>query len=445
MSLDAFARSMLQTPWQLGAQGVQLASSLFGAAGPAGRSASAAAGTSATQSLADTASQLVLGGYMAAQQLGTEYVSNPFSPVLDASRLAADSLSGCRPCEGGLLLFREYLNKSEVFVLVLAVPRILGLPSHPPFPSLKEIVERAYSHPPYPIVWLVEGSGKYYTDTFWAVGQVPQEILSLRNLRGITPKSRLMLNAGLGLSLAEHLGQGVKPSDPAEQIRRMIDEFLGLVRTNATPGSQGAALESLGLVTRMGVFTGVADPVQMVEVVSRELRQIDAQAWDYFWHGAGRSLYFNPVNFVPGHTSIWQAVEMLVRESPEGVARLSATAGYAWAVTLVNLRQPAIMNAFLEGYAGRLPNPEAFSYGIMTSIMMRYDTTPDDPSIRAFCEYRPECGDPSVWERFVSRPCRTGLQEFYPVLKRHNQLGQIFRFQDLGRLVENLKKRGGRS
>ena len=445
MSWDAFASSMIQAPWQLPAQGAQLASGLFSAGGAGERAGAASRTGGATQTLTETAGQLALGGYLALQELGKEFAANPLSPLLDAGRLLADSVSGCRPCQGGLLQLREYANKSEVFVLVLGVPKILDLPSHPPFPSLKEIVDRAYSRPPRPIVWLVEGSGKYYTDTFWAVGQTPRGILSLRNLQGITPKSRLMLNAGLGLSLAVEQGKGVSPASPLDEIRRMIEQFLALVRSNATPGSQGAALESLGLVTRSGIFTGVTDPLQMVEVVSPELRQMDAQAWDYFWHGAGRSLYFDPVNFVPCHTSIWQAIEMLVRESPEGIARLSSTAGYAWAVTLVNLPQPAIMGAFLERYADRLPNPEAFSYGVMTSIMMRFDTTPDDPSILPFCEYRPECGDPAVWERFVSRPCRTGLKEFYPVLKRHNQLGQIFRFQDLGRLVEQLKRKGGRS
>ena len=37
-----------------------------------------------------------------------------------------------------------------------------------------------------------------------------------------------------------------------------------------------------------------------------------------------------------------------------------------------------------------------------------------------------------LWDRLVRRPCEEGLERVYPVLKRQERLGELFRYQDLG-------------
>ena len=76
-------------------------------------------------------------------------------------------------------------------------------------------------------------------------------------------------------------------------------------------------------------------------------------------------------------------------------------------------------------------------------MIMRYDTSPDDPNIEAFCNYRPLSGDArlnDLWATLVRVPCQRAVHEFYPVLREHQRLGEVFHYQDLGALVENLKK-----
>ena len=86
----------------------------------------------------------------------------------------------------------------------------------------------------------------------------------------------------------------------------------------------------------------------MVRIVDRGLSAIDPDIVGYFWHGVGRGLYFLPINALPCSSSTWRAVEMAHEEAPHTLGRLNALGGLAWAVTLVNIRHPAILEAFLN-------------------------------------------------------------------------------------------------
>ncbi len=371
-----------------------------------------------------TAQELAEGAYQAASELGAQMLrtagksaSDPAGVLRDLQQLLGDWADGPR-------LVEEYANKSQVFLLVLAVPVILGLPQRPPFPPLAESLQKAYSLPPYPALWAVEGLGKYHADTYWERCRRPRQILQRRRL---ADKSLTMLNAGIGLSFASHLGRRVRSSSPDAEIVRMLEDFLALVADNSTSGYAGAALESLGLVTRMGIFSGERRPLRMVRAVSSRLTAISEDAWEFFWHGVGRSIYFNPVNFVPCHTAIRQAIDMIVRQTPAGRARKNAIAGLAWAVTVVNMRQPGILAGFLESWGDRIPEPDAFSFGIASATLMRYDTTPQAGFIRQFCRFVPS-GPSSAWERLAAEPCREGLQRWYPIIRRRGLLGELFRY-----------------
>jgi hypothetical protein len=333
----------------------------------------------------------------------------------------------------------DFGNKREIFELVPSVSGLLHLPPPGTYVPLTELVARAYSLEPFPALWAVEGLGKYYADTFWQGNAVPQKVLTDESVKDLPPKSLTMLHAGIGMSFASHLLKTVTPHSRVSEIRKVLEEFVTLCKENSREGYTGCALESLGLATRTFY-------PEMVPIVDRQLLEIDRDVVGYFWHGVGRAIYFNPGLLLPVCGSPWQGIELCWREARHEVALLNAIAGMAWAVTLVNMRSPEVMEHLLSGHGNQLSEGDAFSNGISSSLVMRYDTTPDDPNITPFCQHLPDPSDPrrvELWDREVKGPCQQALREYYPVLKEHNRLEEVFRYQSLPQLVERLKREPG--
>src|SRR5205085_12100879 len=154
---------------------------------------------------------------------------------------------------------------------------------------------------------------------------------------------------------------------------------------NSRPGGfVGAALESLGLVTN--TWHG-----QLVPAVNDSLARLDQDARDFFWHGAGRSMYFSPINFLPGFSPF----RMSAQRPPDERARLSARAGAAWAFTVVNKRTPDVMANFLRQRSDEISENDAFSNGILSTLIMSSDMVPNDPYVRGYCTYKTDPNDPA--------------------------------------------------
>ena len=319
----------------------------------------------------------------------------------------------------------EVQNKLEVYVLVRQVGRLIGVPDTFPLPLL-ELVRRAYALTPFQALWAVEGLGHDYGDSYWDNGLVPRHLLTAGQGLALPAKSLLMMHAGVGLSIADHLLKAGRTS--AAELRRTMAEIVGLCRGNSRPGFVGAAFESIGLVTRL-FHPG------LVSQVDAALREVDPSVVGFFWHGAGRAIYFRPVNFLP--CSTWQVFEMARREAPDSLARLNAVAGATWAFVLVNQRQPELMaNLLLAPHGDQLAGDSAFTNGLCSGIIMRADTTPDAPFIRTFLHYQP--GDPRVarlWEDLIRIPGERALDIYYPILKAEDRLGDLFHYGDLARLA----------
>jgi hypothetical protein len=242
-----------------------------------------------------------------------------------------------------------------------------------------------------------------------------------------------MLHAGLGLAFAQERLAGIGPFTGEVDLRRRLQGFLRLCLDNSLPGYEGAAFESLGLVTHLFYPRQVA-------AVDRQLGHLVPPIGGYFWHGVGRSLYFDPVNFLP--CSLWQAYETARREAPGERARLNAWAGVTWAAVLVNERQPWILDELLiQPHGEELAAEGALTNGLASANIMRFDTTPRAPFIEAFCRYRPAGGPRAVarWDTLVRAPCERALRRDYPVLKAHQRLGAVFEFRNLPALVGALE------
>jgi hypothetical protein len=326
----------------------------------------------------------------------------------------------------------ELSNNYEVFRLVKNVSKLLRIPPSGEDFDLERLVEAAYALGQFPDLWAVEGLGHDYAMTFWTKGNPIRGILSDERAKALPDKSLTMMHAGMGLAFAEQLMNTITPFSSAAQIQRTLGDFVTLVKDNSRKGYEGAAYESLGLVTRFWHS-------EMVPVVAQHIQEVEPEVVSYFWHGVGRSLYFFPVYFVPGLLSAWRAVE---QEAPNELAKLNMTAGLTWATTIVDVRQPQIMETILKYYGDIVSKTPAFTNGVMSTLIMGIDITPDDFYILQFLRHTP--ADQQVaelWDKFVGGPANEAVQRIHPVLKRHGCLGEVFHYRNLSEFADRLESR----
>ena len=312
---------------------------------------------------------------------------------------------------------REPLSEVEenygVFALVSDVRRALGIPAGP-FPLLAALARAERLG--FRALWAVEGLGHEYAANRWrrdgdaVTGMLKDPRIPRRYLN--------MLHAGMGLFFGERLLDGVSPRSSGAALADAMCAFEDRCTRNAADGFTGPAFESLGLVTRTW-YPDMTDPLARV---------MSDESAGYFWHGAGRALYFLPIHAVPGVRSAWVSAEREARDPESG---LNVRAGLAWATTLVNLRNPRLLESTVRLRAGLLSRDGAFAYGVRTATAMAADTSPGAAEIEAFVEYVPR--DESIgnlWEEFVRRPALEGID-----LARLNGrsakplLGRAFKYQ----------------
>ena len=326
--------------------------------------------------------------------------------------------------------WQELRNKLEVFALVANLSSILKLPANQVIP-LPELVQKAYALSPFSALWAVEGVGHYYTDTYWTQKGIPHSLLSEANAH-VPKESLLMLHAGMGLAFASRLLDTLSLDAPSvTQTRAILQQFVSLCQDNARPGYVGAAIESLGLVTRDFY-------PELLEVVNQQFVEVGPELAGFFWHGVGRALYFSREYFLPVLSTVWEGIDEEVQNCPD---RESAMAGLAWAVTLVNMRQPAVMEHVLRSQTRRSPQAHGFTNGVVSTIIMRQDTTPNATFISEFCRHRAADRQmAAIWDARITKSCTVALQKYYPALKEHQALDQVFRYQDLATLISSLRQ-----
>ena len=171
-----FTKSTLSFPWAMSLFGVeQLAHILL----PQNSEKATAAFDAVTQAAGEQLSEIIQGLFLLGDNLQRETtdlafslltpeVFNPRSRVTsDIVQQSAEIFRSLNPLQDGTLTLQELQNKLQVFSLVRNIPTTLQLPSAPPYPSLPEVVRRAYAMDPYPTLWAVEGIGHWYGDTFF--------------------------------------------------------------------------------------------------------------------------------------------------------------------------------------------------------------------------------------------------------------------------------------
>jgi hypothetical protein len=353
--------------------------------------------------------------------------------AFDVMQQSADTLGLLTQGQAGYVVWQEFKNKLQAFSLFEHVDSALNLPLGIYVPLI-ELVEKTSALESYPAIWATEGAGHYYAETIWEQNRVPHNLFRDGKASALPATSMTALHAGMGLSFANRALATIKSQSLVSEVHNAIQKFVALCEDNSRRGYFGAAYESLGLVAR-NLYP------HMVGIIDRHLSEMDHDLLGYFWHGVGRALYFAPTNFLPCSSSPWRAVEMSERESPHELGRLNALAGLAWALTLVNIRQPEILEAFLKCHGDRLADSDAFSNGVMSSIIIWRHSAMNDSYITQLLQYQP---DPSharlvdLWNSQVRGPCEEAFQQCYDELKEHDCLGELFRYQSLPKLVAQL-------
>jgi hypothetical protein len=245
-------------------------------------------------------------------------------------------------------------------------------------------------------------------------------------------KSFTMMHAGLGLCVAESLMKQLTPDSSTAEVERVLKIFIKLCNNNSRPGYVGCALESLGLVTRCFNFP-------MVNLVQSVLADLDENAWEFFYRGAGRALYFSPGHMVQPLFSPWIAAE---QEAPNDRALKILKAGISWPSNIVNMQDPEIYEDLIRRRGAAEEQAGTIKHGVGASTTMAMDITPHHPVVKKYLEYVPKSSDAKVrdlWRKLVYEPAYKAVHRYQPLFKAHGMMDQVFRFQDLDALADKLE------
>lgn len=320
---------------------------------------------------------------------------------------------------------QEFENKLQIILLVTHVHAELGLDANTIDP-LGVLVDKVAAMPTFPRVWATEGLGNWFGDVAMskAAGKPdPVGLLTDPQYASLPLWSMTMLHAGIGMSFGKAILAKLEPTSSTEEIRAGLARFVRLCRDNSRRGYAGAALESLGLATRT-LYPN------MLRVLDAEIPNVDPDLHGYYWHGAGRAMYFEPMGMLPSVNAPWRVIRRLDIEAPHDLARRNILAGVGWALSIVNMRHPIVMETFLRHHAPLLQMNDAFTNGVISSLMMRYDTTRDDGHIAPYLRYEPS--DPEVaraWKTLIADPCETALNKTYAQLLATDSLEQVFHYR----------------
>ncbi|MFY9826212.1 MAG: hypothetical protein WAM82_32910 [Thermoanaerobaculia bacterium] len=230
--------------------------------------------------------------------------------------------------------------------------------------------------------------------------------------------ARIPVTMGWGLALAVRTLRSVSAgAPPAEALR----DLAGVCRDLAPPGLAGVAFEGLGLVARL------RGPKAM-PLLARVLAEMDGDLEAYFWHGVGRALFFILGDAFPFGSPSGRALERALREPSSGLGRSNALAGLAWAMSLIGLPHPEILDLFLRRHASRIAEAEAcepISQGIAKAALMWCRSAGQDAVLDRFLAYPSEA--PERWETWVRGPCERALDELLPALMLDGCWEELFR------------------
>ncbi len=363
--------------------------------------------------------------------LSPSYWTKGAEHFVSQTMLAADAMAAV---SDDSVYWRQAKNTRDIFTLVRNNPEKLGIPKTGEF-DLAFYMDKAYGISDFENIWSVEGLGHVYSQRIWKMqwdcSEDAHGIMMDGQAANMPEKSLTMMHAGLGLGLAESLMKQLTPDSSTKDTERVLRAFIKLCRNNSRPGYTGCALESLGLVTRCFNYP-------MMTLVPKVLKDVDETAWEFFWRGAGRALYFSPGHMLQPLYSPWIAAE---QEAPDDRELDILKAGISWPTNIVNMRHPAVFEDLIKRRGEDEEKAGTIAHGVAASTTMALDITPNHPLVHEYLAYVPESKDDKVcerWKKMVHDQVDKAIHRYHPVLKAHNMMEEVFRFQDLDALVNRL-------
>lgn len=266
----------------------------------------------------------------------------------------------------------------------------------------------------YRELWVREGAGYALGERFDGGGAEREAAESAESL----PR-----HTGLGLNVASRLlADGTNPPST------VIERFVALVERTVPAAAHPAALENLGFAVRMLRPEHLAD-------YDRFIGGRDPELLELFWHGAGRGLYFAPTELAPSPAGRWSALDRALADAPHELGRRNGVAGLAWALTLVNVRHPEVVEGRLRALAGRREAVPWAAHGLASALIFWCATTGDRDAPERFLGHRGADGSDlgELWRRELAGPARAALTELLPVLAEPGRIAALFRYRsDLG-------------
>jgi len=288
--------------------------------------------------------------------------------------------------------WRELANKLEAFVDFHQAATLLG-PVAGFEPPLDEPLRRAVALGAHRSLWTIEGLGYARAESAWRAGRSPGPVLP-PGIAERWPRAVVPLHTGAALSFAERL-LGTAGGGSADGLALWLAGW----EESAGADWRGIGAEALGLVARN------LEP-RLVPRLSDQLSVFDPLLAEHLWHGVGRGLYFAPAHAVPHTHGGRRAFAKARREPPGEEERRNATAGLAFALTLVNLRHPEVVAAALEGEAGT----PGISSGVASALVLWSEMVGRDSHLTGFLSFRPSRpGLDAVWRDVVLAPATAAL------------------------------------
>lgn len=330
---------------------------------------------------------------------------------------------------GGRVRWTEFRNKLQCFYLFAHVDSALDLGSKSIF-SLPDLTARANRLDTYFSVFASEGAGHYYTDWYLANRSTPRSLLTDQAHTQLPVKALVPLHAGMGLSLAEAVLRAFE-HNAFPDFDSAINKFIELCEDNSIRGYVGATYEALGLATR-NLFP------HLISALNACLARKDGKLLEYFWHGVGRAVYFSPINFLPCGDGTLRGLQMCQQEPPHNMARRNAVAGFSWALTLVNIRQPEVIADFLLSHEKHIIENDAFINGICSALIVWLDSTASSSDLEELAGFVRVGRGIDTWNRYVVQSCNKARQ-YYETLRLTKSIGEVFHCQDIGGLVQMIE------
>jgi hypothetical protein len=308
--------------------------------------------------------------------------------ALGALRHTAGAAASLAPGDDARGWCRELALKLEAYEIFRRGPSV--------GPRLTEGVARALDAPAGRIVWTIEGLAHAHAER--QRGEDPAWLGEA--VRGAPAGARVPTLCGIGMALAERRLRGLAAATAAEQ-ERAIAADLATWRQALPAASAELLVEAQGFAARL-LYPAI------VPALGSRWAGVGRDAGACFWHGVGRASYFDVRYTVPGSGAPWRSA--LLRGAADEEIRTSLLAGLAFAVALVTMRAPRILEAMLRDQAARPDHLAAVAHGVRSAIVVWHAAAAHDPGLAAWRQYTPRSeGTACLWREWIAEPCARAL------------------------------------